>query len=64
VTVIEVFLLKCMALNNSNASLDIPDHTVTEEVMGFMDSPYFKFPELFQEYFVVPCLTWSPFNKP
>ena len=46
VTVIEVVLLKFMALNISNASLEIPDHTVTEEVMWFMYSPYFKFPEL------------------
>lgn len=55
---------KFMALNISNASLESPDHTVTEEVMGFIYSPYFKFPELFQEYSVVPYLTWSPFYKP
>jgi hypothetical protein len=44
VTVIEVFLLKFMALNISNASLEIPDHTVTEEVTRFIYSLYFKFP--------------------
>jgi hypothetical protein len=46
VTIIEVFLLRFMALNISNASLEIPDHTVTEEVIGFTYSLYFNFPRI------------------
>jgi len=34
VTAIEAFLIKFMALNISNASREIPDHTVTKEDMG------------------------------